>query len=114
MSLHDRAAQFAPFRALTGYEDSIEETARLVDEKIDIHEDKIRSLNERLVALKNRIIQQPYAEITFFRPDDRKDGGAYVIRKGNVKMIDSYDRTVIFTDGRTVRIDDILDINEGL
>ena len=77
MSNMNRAAQFAPFAALTGYEESIEESARLTDRKIELSEYEIEELNTRLYFIKEHIKDRPKVTITYFQPDGRKDGGAY-------------------------------------
>ena len=78
MSLHDRAAQFSPFAALTGHKAAINETARLTDEKQILSEDVIAKLNEQLNLIKENIGTNPIVTITYFVPDDRKSGGAYI------------------------------------
>ena len=85
MSLHDRAAQFSPFAALTGHKAAINETARLTDEKQILSEDVIAKLNEQLNLIKENIGTNPIVTITYFVPDDRKSGGAYISNTGVVK-----------------------------
>ena len=88
MSLHDRAAQFSPFAALTGHKAAINETARLTDEKQILSEDVIAKLNEQLNLIKENIGTNPIVTITYFVPDDKKSGGAYISYTGVVKKID--------------------------
>lgn len=105
MSLYDRAAQFSPFAALTGHDDAIRETARLTDERMEPNEDTLNRLNEQLNVIKNNIGQKEAVSITYFVPDDRKTGGAYVTHSGFVKRIDEYERTVIMTDKTKIPIE---------
>ena len=98
MSLHDRAAQFSPFAALTGHKAAINETARLTDEKQILSEDVIAKLNEQLNLIKENIGTNLIVTITYFVPDDRKSGGAYISNTGVVKKINEYNHTVILTD----------------
>jgi hypothetical protein len=107
MSLADRAAQFSPFAALTGHGDAIKETARLTESKIELNEEAKANLNARLSLLAENIKKQPEASITFFIPDERKAGGAYITRIGAVKRIDEYEQTVVMADGAVIPIDDI-------
>lgn len=108
MSLYDRAAQFSPFAALTGHNAAIIETARLTEKKIQQSEDAISILNEKL----HIITENPGAEvtITYFLPDDRKEGGAYVRYTGAVKKIDRYVNSVVMTDGTVIPVEDISEI----
>lgn len=110
MPVRDRAAQFMPFRALTGYEDAVQETARLTDEKPVLSDDEKALLNSRLQPLADGSMTGQEVTLTWFRPDERKSGGAYVTASGTVKRIDRGERLVILTDGRRIPIDDILEI----
>lgn len=114
MSMYDRAAQFSPFAALTGYEAVVKEAARLTDSRPELAEGEAERINLGLSALAMRMDEQPRAEITYFLPDDRKSGGAFVHVSGRVKRIDEYERTVVFTDGTAVPIEDILKIETEL
>ena len=104
MSLHDRAAQFSPFAALTGHEDAIQETARLTDSFIELDEDKKGQLDEQFRFIREHLGQKPECEIVYFRPDAKKDGGVYVTVRGRIKKIDEYSRQVVFTDGTVLPI----------
>lgn len=110
MSNYDRGAQFAPFAALTGFEAAIAETARLTDRKIDLDEGGKALLDEKLRKIEEDIFEQPEVSLTYFQPDIRKAGGAYVQKRGRVKKLDPYNRTVVFCDGMSVAIEDISDI----
>lgn len=98
MPLADRAAQFSPFAALTGHEAAIQETARLTEDFIELDEERQRQLNEQFQLLKKNQSGQPEIEVTYFQPDLRKSGGAYVTVRGRVKRIDEYGQQIIFTD----------------
>lgn len=113
MTRADRAAQFSPFAALTGYEAVIREEGRVTDEMTELDEDAKAILNEKLKLLQNHILDGSLLEvsITFFQPDEKKTGGAYITADGLVKKIDLYDRVVIMEDGQRIPIDAIEEIN---
>ena len=110
MSNYDRGAQFAPFAALTGFEAAVVETARLTDRKIDLDEGGKALLDEKLRKIEEEICDRPEVAVTYFQPDLRKAGGAYLQKRGRVKKLDAYQRAVVFTDGVIIPIDDISDI----
>ena len=110
MPIIDRAAQFMPFRALSGYEDAVQETARLTDEKIELTEDEKALLDARLQRLADEISSQPKVTLTYFQPDKKKAGGAYVTVTSQLKKIDDLVGTLILMDGKRVLIEDILTI----
>ena len=105
MSMMDRAAQFSPFAALTGYDAAIKETARLTDQKIELDE-----INGKIQLIAEHLGEDFEVVITYFQPDGKKAGGAYVDALGVVKKIDEYERMIVFREGRKVSIDDILEI----
>lgn len=111
MSLHDRAAQFLPFAALTGYEDAIKETGRLTKERISLSESEIESLNERLHIISEEQGSHPKISVTYFVPDEKKDGGAYETAEGFVRRIDEYRHVLIMTDGRQISMEDIIELD---
>ena len=96
MSNMNRAAQFAPFAALTGYEESIEESARLTDRKIELSEYEIEELNAKLNFIQEHIKEHPEVTVTYFQPDERKEGGAYITVTGRVRRIDEVNRVLVF------------------
>ena len=110
MSLHDRAAQFAPFAALTGHEEAIEETARLTDEKITLDETAIEKINEKLNEIANHLPEKKTVSITYFKPDKRKSGGAYLTDIGTVKKIDEVEKVVIMDSGMKISMEQIIEI----
>lgn len=99
MPLLNRAAQFSPFAALTGYDDAIRETARLTDSFVEPDEDTKALLDRQLQIIQKNLKQKPEIEVTCFYPDDKKDGGSYVNVCGRVKSIDAYAYRILFTDG---------------
>ena len=107
----DRAAQFSPFAALTGHDAAIKETARLTDERIELDECRKGALSDRLQIIAERMKEQPEIVITYFQPDARKAGGAYVTAIGAVKKIDEYDRVVLMINGEEIPIDEIINID---
>lgn len=110
MSRMNRAAQFAPFAALTGYDDAVAETARLTDKKRELTEDEKIILSERIRILSENADNRPVVEITYFLSDSRKEGGSYEKISGTVRRIDEGEMKVIFTDGTRVDIGDICGI----
>lgn len=110
MSMHDRAAQFSPFAALVGYDDCVDEAARLTDSKLELTEDQANALNEKLQILKEYADVQPMVAIEYFVPDKLKSGGAYVTVTGNFRRIDEYNNTLILTSGSVVCLGDIFQI----
>ena len=114
MSMIDRAAQFSPFAALTGYEAAIKETARLTDQKIEVNEDEIAFLREKMRILQERLPECPEIQITYFVPDEKKDGGTYRKKTGQVKKIDEYERLIIMCDHVKIAIDEIVSIEGSI
>ena len=110
MPLKDRAAQFAPFAALTGHDEAIKETARLTDERIEWDESTLAILNDKIQIILDNLDIEPEITVTYFKPDDKKSGGIYIDHTGVVKRIDDFEKTVIFTDKVFIPIEDILDI----
>ena len=113
-TMADRAARFAPFAAITGYEEMVLEEARVTDDRIEMDESSKAALNEKLNMILEFIDEQSDVSITYFEPDKRKAGGAYVTVTGTVKRIDEYEHLVIMTDGKKINIDDIYNLQGEL
>ncbi len=113
-SMMDRAARFAPFAAITGYEEMVLEEARVTEERVDLDEGALSLLNEKLNMIQEFLDEEPEVTITYFEPDKKKSGGAYVNITGIVKRIDEYEHFVIMTDGKKIRIEDIYAIGSDL
>ena len=113
-SMMDRAARFAPFAAITGYEEMVLEEARVTEERVDLDEGALSLLNEKLNMIREFLDEEPEVTITYFEPDKKKSGGAYVSIAGVVKRIDEYEHLVILTDGKKILIEDIYAIESDL
>ena len=114
MSMADRGAQFAPFAALTGYEAVVEEAARLTDMRSELTEDMKTILNGRIQHIAETMEREPFVTITYFVPDGRKAGGAYVEASGIVERIDEYERCILMRDGVRIPIGQIRAIEGAL
>ena len=110
MNSHQRAAQFAPFAALTGYDAAIDETARLTDQKLELSDEQADHLNAQTQCIIENINDKPQVEITYFVPDTLKSGGEYVTVTGSVRRVDDHNRVIVFVDGMTMGIDDVWNI----
>ncbi len=110
MSEYNRAAQFAPFAALTGHSDAIKETARLTDKKIIIDDGLKEKLNSKLCIINKNIKNKPIIKVTHFVPDAKKTGGKYEIYCGAVRRIDTIKNEIIFTDKTKISLNDIINI----
>lgn len=111
MSMRDRAAQFSPFRAVSGHADAVEETARLTEKRSELDEDELAVLERRLQNLQAHLDEKPSVEITFFVPDERKSGGAYRTVKGMASGIDLQKRVLKLDNDKYIPLDDIVSIN---
>lgn len=111
MSLHDRAAQFSPFAALTGYDGIIAETGRLTQRFIELDEGAIAQLNKQLKRILSVIDEHPTVTVTWFRPDDRKEGGSYETKTGIVKKLDATEQYLEFTDRKCIPFCQLLSIH---
>lgn len=114
MSLHDRAAQFSPFAALTGHDEAIRETARLTYKKIELDETEKTILNDKFNYIIEHINIQPEILVTYFVADEMKDGGAYLDFTGNVKKYDYHNKILHFSDGTQIMVYDIIDIESQI
>lgn len=114
MPMLDRAAQFSPFAALTGYDAAVKETARLTDRRVEMDEGEKETIDQRLTLVQERLPDPTEVTITYFVPDKKKAGGAYVSVSGTVKKIDDYERAVVLSDGTSISIDDILLVEGAL
>ena len=113
-TMADRAARFSPFAAISGYEDMVKEAARVTEERIDITDASKELLNEKLNMIIEFLDEEPEVTITYFEPDKKKDGGAYISITGTVKRIDEYERIVLMSDDKKIRIDEIYAIESDL
>ena len=110
MSLHDRAAQFSPFAALTGHSAAIAETGRLTDSRVTLDESEMARVDAALQRLRELLPQAPAVSITYFVPDERKAGGSYQTVTGTARRIDTANGVLLLTDQRAIPIPDILDV----
>ena len=113
-SMMDRAARFAPFAAITNYEEMVLEEARVTEERILLDENELTLLNEKLNIIQEFLGKFPEITVTYFKPDKRKSGGAYISITGTVKRIDQYERKLIMSDDKKIRIDDIYKLESDL
>ena len=111
MPIADRAAQFAPFAALTGYGDAVKETARLTDEKLCLDADALAALDEALGEIARRLPQCPKARVRYFVRDKTKAGGKYAEGVFTVKKIDAYGRRLVTAEGENIPLDDICELS---
>ena len=110
MPMSDRAAQFAPFAALTGYDAAIKETGRLTDERIELDEEALTALDRKYQLLMDTLDDAPEVTIIYFQPDERKAGGQYVSATGTVKKVDTFGRRIILQDGTRIPLDSVFDL----
>ena len=110
MTLHDRAAQFAPFAALTGHEEAIEETARLTDSEIVLDETAIAAINAKLYEISQRLSEKPVVSITYFCLDTHKEGGAYLTDVGFIRKIDKEEKVLFMDSGIRIPMDRIVEL----
>lgn len=113
MSIYDRAAQFSPFAALTGYESVIQETSRTTTQKILLSENQVAVINEKLLIL-NECLEQPLITIIYFKKDKKKTGGKYQTIQGKIKKIDETNKVLILQDGTKILLDDLYDIKADI
>lgn len=114
MPLRDRAAQFAPFQALTGYGDAVDETARVTDERDERGEEASALLDRKLSVLNENLASGPEVSVLYFVPDEKKAGGKYETYSGKLRTIDTYSGLLVFTDGIRLNIADVYGIESEL
>lgn len=112
MSISDRSAQFAPFSALTGHQDAIDETARIVDEKLVLSEDRIEELSHKFSEILMKINENPEVKVVHFIKDELKSGGRYETVQNRIRKYDVYKRILTLENNVNISIDDILEIDE--
>lgn len=110
MPMKDRAAQFSPFAALTGYDDTIRETARQTEERVTLDENALYLLDQKIQQLADHLDQRPEATFTYFVADGKKDGGAYVQTTGTVRQVDAIERIITLNSGTKIPMDEIIEI----
>ena len=110
MPMEMRAAQFAPFAALTGYDTVINETARLTDQQVELEDYDNERLNRKYAELIENISEHPVITVSYFKPDKHKGGGAYVSKTGHLKKVDTYEQLMIMEDGTSIPLAAIVDI----
>ena len=110
MSMMNRAAQFAPFAALTGHAAAIEETARLTDSQMELADEDNEVLNHKMAYLRDNLHEHPLITITYFEEDGRKTGGAYKTIKGQLQNIDDYNMSIVLKNGETIFLKSVFDI----
>ena len=114
MPIRDRAAIFSPFAALSGHGAAIAETARLTERRMELDEDTRAELDRRQAILLEHIDEQPEITVTWFQPDERKDGGAYLTATGRLKMLRELERILILTDGTEIPLKDVVALESGI
>lgn len=110
MPISNRAAQFSPFAALTGYDAAIQETGRLTDERKDLAEGIVAALDTKLRMLRDMISDHPEVSVTYFQPDEKKEGGAYVTATGAVKKMDDYEGVLVLINGKKIAFENIIEV----
>ena len=112
MPMEKRAAQFSPFAAMVGHDAAIRETARLTEEKLELSEDEKAVIDGKLQMIQAHIKEQPEVTVTYFQPDEKKNGGAYVTVTGNAKRIDIFERVLFMNDGNAIPFDNIVQLSQ--
>lgn len=114
MPRENRAAQFSPFAALTGYEGAIHETARLTDARKEFDESALAAVDMKLQILADAVATHPEVAVTHYIQDEKKEGGAYITSTGALKKVDAYERAIVLMDGRSIAMEDVLEIECAL
>lgn len=110
MSLENRSAQFAPFSALTGYEEAVKEEARVTESRIDIDEEAKIEVNEKLNYIMKHLDKNIIVSVTYFEKDKKKQGGSYKTIKGIIKKIDDSRKTIKMQTGEIIKIEELKNI----
>ena len=110
ISIRDRAAVFSPFAALSGHGAAIVETARLTDRRMELDEDTKEELDQKQAVLMEHIEEQPEVTVTWFQPDERKEGGAYLTVTGRLKKLDKIRRVLVLTDGTKILLANVVEL----
>lgn len=113
MSLYQRAAQFAPFAALTGHEECMEETARLTTERMTLDESEIERINQKIQELAQHLEDKWMVEITYFKPDSHKQGGAYLTDVGTIRKINLLEKNLVMDSGIVISMEQIVRIEKS-
>lgn len=111
MTMSERAAQFSPFAALTGHHEAVKETARIVDQKLDLDESQKLIINSKLNSIKEHIKEYPEISITYFKQDNKKIGGAYITINNKVRKVDDYKKLIVLENGINILFEDIYSID---
>ena len=114
MSRLNRAAQFSPFAALTGYDDLVAESARVTDARKDLTDDEIETLNLKISFLQSRLIEKPEVTVLHFVEDGKKAGGAYIETEGIIRKILHHERVLIMESGAEIFLDDVIDVSGSI
>lgn len=114
MSLENRAAQFAPFAALSGYGEAVAETGRLTEERIELTADSLQEIQKKMHLLLQHAAEHPQVTTVFFAEDERKQGGRYEKTGGRTAAVDPEERILVFEDGRRIRMEDIVRLESPL
>jgi len=104
------AAQFSPFAALSGYDGIVSEAARVTDERVELGETEMEILSAKLLIALEHEKEHPLLSVTYFKPDEKKSGGAYLQKTAEIKRIDDVERIMYFTDGTKLPIDDVVNL----
>lgn len=110
MSMANRAAQFAPFAAITGHDAAIREASRQTDEQIQLSEEDNEELNRKMLMLREMLGEKPVVVVTYFQPDEKKAGGAYMTAEASLKDIDDIAQSIVLSNGQAISISTIIDI----
>ena len=114
MPIHDRAAIFSPFAALSGHGAAIAETARLTEQKIELDEDTKAELDRRQAVLLEHMDERPELTVTWFQRDEKKDGGAYLTTTGRLKKLRELERILVLTDGTEISLEDVVTLESDI